>query len=269
MSSRPAKRPRSNTATDAVDPSKLPSLVNSIDSRTTANLLITAAKAYPDIASLIQQEADRLAAIERAKVVDFDYLSNSAWRTLNVTYDRMKDSHAFEMAGEAARDVEGCFEEIQRDCSENASFKTKENALETLRKIGKSICLSVGVIPREIRKDYRFGGELVPVMLRIAESLTEEEAERLRPWCEDKLVELQGIASGHGIFEGLGEVIDLWGWDEEGEGEDEDAGSGDGKEEGEGESEDDDDEVGEDAYDESFVAGMMFQKRRQILGAAR
>lgn len=256
MSTRPAKRKRSNADTDAVDPSKLPELVNSLDPRTTAVLLITAAKAYPDIASLIQQEVDRIAAIERAKVVDFDYLSKSAWKTLNVTYDRMKDSHAFEMAGEAAREIEECFESIQRRCSKNASFKTKENALETLRKIGKSICLSVGVVPREIRKDYGSGGELVSVMLDIAKSLTEEEAERLRPWVDDKLVELQGIADGHCIFEDLGEVIELWVSDEEGENEDE--GGSDGNEEDEDESEDD-----EEAEDEMFVAGMMFQKRRE------
>lgn len=91
MSSRPAKRNRSEIDTDAVDPSKLPALIDSMDPRTIANLLITAAKAYPDIASLVQQEVDRIAAAERAKVLDFDYLSKSAWKTLNVTYDRMKD----------------------------------------------------------------------------------------------------------------------------------------------------------------------------------
>ena len=261
MSSRPAKRNRSEIDTDAVDPSKLPELVDSMDPRTTANLLITAAKAYPDIASLVQQEVDRIAAAERAKVLDFDYLSKSAWKTLNVTYNRMKDSHAFEMAGEATRDVEGCFETIQRRCPQTASFKTKENALETLRKIGKSICLSNGIIGHEVRKDYQSGGELVPVMFQIAESLTEDEAERLRPWCEDKLVELKRLADGYCIFEGLDEVIELWGWAEEGE--DEDEGSGDGNEEDEDESEDE-----EEAENEMFVAGMLYQKRRQRRGIA-
>lgn len=222
MSSRPAKRSRPDT--DAVDVSKLPELVNSIDPKTIAKLLIAAAKTYPDVAFLVQQEVDRITAAEGAKVLNFDYLSKSAWKTLNVTYDRLRDSHAFEMAGEAAGSIEGCIETIRTRCPNTASFKTKESALETLRKIGKSICLSSGVVPREIRKGYGSGGTLVPVMMDIAESLTDEEAERLRPWCDDKLVELQEIADGYCIFEDLGEVIELWGGEEEGE----DEGSSDG-----------------------------------------
>lgn len=125
-----------------------------------------------------------------------------------------------------------------------------------MRKIGKSICLSNGVIGHEVRKDYQVGGKLVPVMLHIAESLIEEEAERLRPWCDDKLVELKRIADGYCVFKGLDEVIGLWGWDEEGENE--------GNEEDEEESEDE-----EEAENETFVAGMRFQKRRQRLGYAQ
>lgn len=251
MSSRSAKRARSDTDTNAVDLSKLPELVDSIDPKIIASLLIMAAETYPDIASLIQREVDRIAAAEGAKILNFDYLSKSAWKTLNVTYDHLKGSHAYEMAGEAAESIGECFETIRTRCPKTASFKTKESALETLRKIGKSICLSNGVVSHEIRKDYYAGGELVPVMLDIAESLTDEEMERLRPWCDDKLVELRGIADGYCIFEDLGQVIELWGGDEEGE--DEDEGSSDvNEEDDEGESED-----REEIKDESFVAGML------------
>ncbi|KAF6235425.1 hypothetical protein HO173_006621 [Letharia columbiana] len=256
MSSRPAKRARSDTDTNAVDPSKLPELVDSIDPKTIASLLITAAKIYPEIASIVQREVDRIAATERTKVLDFDYLSKSAWKTLNVTYDRMKGSHAYEMAGEAAESIEACFETIRTRCPKTASFKTKESALETLRKIAKSICLSDGVVGHEIRQDYDSGGELVPVMLEIAESLTSEELERLRPWCDDKLIELQGIADSYCIFEDLGQVIDLWGGDEE----DEDQSSSDSNEEVESRSGDE-----EEVEDERFVAGMLAQKHFEIL----
>lgn len=258
MSTRPAKRARADTDSDAVDPSKLEELVDSIDSRTVANLLVAAGKAHPYIASSIQQEVDRIAAAERAKVLDFDYLSKSAWKTLNVTYNRLKDSHAYEMTGEAARSIDECFESIRARCPKNASFKTKESALETLRKIGKSICLSNGVVGHEIRIYYQDGGKLVPVMLDIAESLTDEELETLRPWCDDKLVELQGMAEGYCIFEDLGQVIDVW--DGDGEGEDESEDSIDGNEEDGGESGDE-----EEFEEESFVAGMWAQKHRRIL----
>ena len=253
MSNRPAKRARSDTDANANagDLSTLPELVDSISPKTIANLLITAAKTYPEIASLIQREVDRKAAAERIRVLDFDHLSKSAWKTLNVTYDRLRDSHAYEMTGEAAESIEECFETIRKHCPKNASFKTKENALETLRKIGKSICLSNGVVGHEIRKHYQWGGGLVPVMLDIAQSLTDEEMERLRPWCDDKLVELQGITGSYCIFEDLGEVIDLWDGDEESE----DECSSDANEDAQGQSRDIEEEE-----DERLVVGMQAQR---------
>lgn len=85
----------------------------------------------------------------------------------------------------------------------------------------------------EIRKHYQYGGELVPVMLAIAEGLTDEEAEMLRPWCDDKLVELQQLADGYCIFGDLGQVIGLWDGEEGDEDEDEDDGIGEDNEEDE------------------------------------
>ena len=55
----------------------------------------------------------------------------------------------------------------------------------------------------EIRRDHGSGGLIVPVIYDIAESLIYEERERLRPWRDDKLAELQGIANCHCIFEDL------------------------------------------------------------------
>lgn len=90
-------------------------------------------------------------------------------------------------------------------------------------------------------------------MFDIADSLTDEDMERLRlgPGCDEKLLELQGIAEGCCIFEDLGQVIELW--DEDEEGEDEDERSSDGNEE---EEEDE---------DERFVAGMLPRRHLEIL----
>lgn len=109
---------------DAIGFSKIPGLINSIDPNTIARLLITAAKTHPDIASLVQREVDSIAAAERAKVVDFDHLYQSVWETLNVTYDPLRDSHAYEMAGEATSKIEACIREIRTGCPNTASFKT-------------------------------------------------------------------------------------------------------------------------------------------------
>ena len=230
MSSRPAKRARSGTDTDTVDLSTIPELVDTIDPLSIAKLLVTAAQAHPDIASLVK----RSAAAKRAEVRNFNYLSSSAWKSLNV---RVKDSQAYEFAGIAAQSIEGCSHTIQQGCRKTTNFETKESALEALRKIGKSICLSEGRIGREIQDDIGLNEEFVSTMLSIAESLTEEEKEKMRPWCDDKLVELRGIAHEHSIFEDLDEVIDLWG-DEEEEEEEESEGAGypDGSEEVKGSS---------------------------------
>ena len=88
-------------------------------------------------------------------------------------------------------------------------------------------------------------------MLDIAQSLTYQELEQLEPWCNEKLVELQEIAHGYCIFEDLGEVIDLWGDDDEGEEEF----SGDGNEDLE-----DDSAAEQELEDEKLVTGMLIQK---------
>lgn len=61
MSSRPANYVRLNSDIDAVDPLKLRELINSIDQRTITRLLITAAKTYPDVSSLVRQEVNSIA----------------------------------------------------------------------------------------------------------------------------------------------------------------------------------------------------------------
>lgn len=138
----PAKRQRtSSNGASATDPhtlsrSQIEDLVVSLDSKTATDILVIAARSHSDIAALVKSEVEYLADIERNKVIDFDYLSKSAWKTLNVTYERLSGSHAYDLSGEASNEIEDCFTTIEDQCPASASFKTKENALETLRKIG-------------------------------------------------------------------------------------------------------------------------------------
>ena len=235
MSSRPAKRARSSSYTDAVDLATIPALVDTIDPDSIAELLVTAAQAHPDIASLVK----RTVAAERAKVYKFDYLSKSAWNSLNA---RVKDWQAYELAGEAAKSIEECVLTIRKGCHKTTSFRTKESGLETLRKIGKSICLSDGIIGREVRDDLGFDEEFVPTMLEIARSVTQEEKEKMRPWCDDKLVGLQELATDHSIFEELDEVINLWYEDEDEDDDEEDDDEEDDDEEDDNDEDDDEEE---------------------------
>ena len=77
------------------------------------------------------------------------------------------------MSGHAANDIEDCIKRIRKSCPKTASLKTKENALETLRKIRNSICLSIGVVGREIRKSYGCQATSISTILGTAESLTD------------------------------------------------------------------------------------------------
>ena len=195
MSTRAPKRPRAATNEDCppttsadspLNDAQIAALVQSLEPDAMRSLLTVAAQKYPAVADLVHVESIRLAKVEKEKVIDFDYLSKSAWRTLNVTYDRMRDSAAFQMSGEAYWEVKGCMKSIADRCPKAANFRTKKSALETLRKIGKSICLSDGVIGREVRQSFQSDHTLVDTMQRIAKSLSKEEAETLVPWCEEK-----------------------------------------------------------------------------------
>jgi hypothetical protein len=79
--------------------------------------------------------------------------------------------------------------------------------LETLRKIGKTIALSKDVVGHEVRIQFQSESCLEMTMLRIAKSMTREERARvLTDEFEEKLVELEGLAEDHCIFERLNDV---------------------------------------------------------------
>lgn len=226
-SARSVKRQRASTnsgpspPTAVFDYDRTNKRIESLDNVTIRLLLITAAKSDSSVDRLIENECEKQAAQERAIVRDFDYLSENVWETLNNTYADMRDSHAFEMVGEASESIEECFDIIRRDCPLTASFKTKDSALETCRKIGKAICLSNGAIGHEVRND-QWNDNVSKTMMPIVESLTESELESLRPWCNEKLVELSGIAESYAIFEDLQNVVDLFRVDDSNDSEDED-----------------------------------------------
>lgn len=144
----------------------------SLPSETTTSLLTAAAQTHPAVALLVQDEANRLAALEKQKVIDFDYLSELVWKMLNVTYARVSGSVAYDVSGDAVEKIEKCFDIIRENCPKGANFRTKESALETLRKIGKSICLCNGVIGREIRNYCVCGWELMSTMRAIVDELS-------------------------------------------------------------------------------------------------
>ena len=216
MSAPSTKRQRSSTndvANSIPAPPIAFSLISSFPKGKVLEILWAAALAHPDVADRIKNEH---AEIERARVISFDYLSKSAWKTLNVEYSRLSGSHQYQKAGEAEREVARCIKTIRRGCPIEASLGTKRNGLETLRKIGKSICLSsIDVLGHEVQKSFQYNNILDKAMRKIAKSLSKEERETIAfggsadKWIE-KLEELEKLSKDRCLFEGLKEVVGIF-----------------------------------------------------------
>ena len=126
------------------------------------------------------------------------------------------------------------------------NFGTKKNALETLRKIGKSICLGpADSLMREVRNIFAtFGGtQYVEGMKAIICSISEDDwfnwidSSGAVEW-KHKVQELVDLAEGYMMFQGLEKVSD---WME--------LGQRDGDSEKDSEDDDEDDEDDEDDDD--------------------
>lgn len=164
-----------------------------------------------------------------------------------MTYGKLKGIHQYELAGEALKAVIGCIETIRMGCSTYANYETKLNAVETLRKIGKTICMSGNdVVGREIIKAFKSETILEDTMLAIAQSMTDDERGKLLkdPWF-NKLWQLILLTFDHLIMDGLGDVLaplldESSDEEEEEEGEEEE----EDKEEEDKDDDDDDDDDG-------------------------
>lgn len=155
------------------------------------------------------------------------------------------------MASKVEAEIKRYIQIIRDGCAGHASFGTKENGLETLRKIGITIALSQGdVIANEVQKAFQRESTLEETIKEIIESMTEHEKEDLRwggnpegEWFE-KLVELEKLAASRCLFEGLEDVVSLLRGDEhdnDEEAEDSESADQDAPEEVEGEDSDDND----------------------------
>lgn len=204
-----AKRQRANTAGDsAVVPTKtaqnhnLEIAVEALDAATVRSLLLGAAQANEHLASLIREQHHALLQKESARAIKFDWLSKESWKELNVKYDDLKCSQQYDRAGDVSDAIRQHIKHIQYNVGPVSSWETKKSALGTLRKIGKSICLSSGVIPKEVRKHFYCDDSLVNTMVYVAQCMKPSERDMmLEVDCdgtsfENKLIELEALADG-------------------------------------------------------------------------
>ena len=221
------KRQRANTAgdfTDAAAPTKpalnhdLETAIDALDATIIRSLLLGAAQANEHLASLIREQHDALLLKQSAIVINFDWLSKESWKELNVKYDRLRGSKQYDRAGDVSDAIRENIEHIQHNVVAASSWGTKKSALGTLRKIGKSICLSSGVIPREVRNQLYCDDTLVNAMLYVAQCMKPSERDMmLEVDCdgtsfEEKLIELEALTEDI-LFEGLEKVRLMLGHD--------------------------------------------------------
>jgi hypothetical protein len=221
----PAKRQRANTAGDTLaapattaQNHDLETTIDALDVEIVRSLLLGAAQANESLASLIRELHDARLQKESARAINFDWLSKESWKELNVRYDHLRDSKQYDRAGDVSEAIRENIEHIQHNVMAASSWGTKKSALGTLRKIGKSICLSSGVIPKEVRKDLKCDDTLVNAMMHVTQCMKpSERGMMLEVDCdgtsfENKLIELEALADAI-LFAGLKEVRLLLGRD--------------------------------------------------------
>ncbi|MCJ1391275.1 hypothetical protein MMC18_004138 [Xylographa bjoerkii] len=196
------KRKRADTAgvaQPAPTANKHLQAILSLPDATIAGLLLHAAGQHPDVAANIAAAVERVTAqndahAESARVIDFDHYSKTAWRAINLQYKSMKGSYQYNASCGVQDDVVGCIEDIRKQCPAGVSYGTKKSALETLRKIGKTVCLSGGdVIGHEVQKGFHMETCLEDTMGTLG----------------GRMEELVELSKGHCVFETLDEVVAL------------------------------------------------------------
>lgn len=164
---------------------------------------------FGPLALAIDGEHARITHRERTRAVNFDHYSKSAWYEMNQKYAKLSGSRQYDAAGDAQSAVADMLNTILEKTKEHSSYPTKKSAVETMRKIFKSLLLANDVVGHEIRKDC---WDWDNKFLRVLGKFTEEDLQRLATeddgaWVE-KLREVVGLANGYCILEKLQESLD-------------------------------------------------------------
>ncbi|KAJ5979591.1 hypothetical protein N7481_006889 [Penicillium waksmanii] len=244
-----AKRARANTAGD--DHTQLAEIsvptqeqLKILKTDRVVELLQMASMKHVDVNAMVLTAIQSAQEEQRNRVIDFDYHSKSIWKTINVTYRSMKGSRQYDIAFDVAGEISSTISSIAAQCVEYPNPRNRRSGLETLRKIGKTICLSSNdTLGHEVQQQFQSDPCLENAMCDIVSEMSSQERDDI---CNEamgseslfaKLEELEKLAESYCVFEGLGEVLDLI----KGDGEEDEGGSEDESEE-EGYDEDEDED---------------------------
>ncbi|KAJ5621904.1 hypothetical protein N7528_005136 [Penicillium herquei] len=275
----PTKRARANTAGEDLKPNNVieesqqqateqphqkptDQEMKLLNSTIIKELLTKAADMHPDVNTLVWDAIRRVQEQHRQRVINFDHYSSSVWKQINVTYRSMRGGKQYEMAWEVVGDVVATITTISGQCDEFSSPQTRKNGLSVLRKIGKTICLSSNdTLGHEVQKQFQSDPSLERGMYDIVSAMSVEERQSIVDDVDtanglwSKMKELQQLAEGYCVFEGLWKVMSLLSGDKNHEGFDDDIDDDDDDEDEDDDDTDDDmeGEFGEDGnedYDE-------------------
>ena len=188
--------------------------IGGLDDNSITELLLLAVQENPGfdqkiLEKRLSQETEKIQS-ERAKVKDFDRYSKTVWRELNITYRDASGPAQYDSSSDAVAYIEKCVEEISQSVVEYSSYGTKRSAIETLRKIGKSICLSGDELGRQVKKQFQWNFCLQDAMNHVVQSMTADEKAEMKMLNGgqflDKLEELIDLSEDLCIFEGLEDV---------------------------------------------------------------
>ncbi|KAF2872298.1 hypothetical protein BDV95DRAFT_569443 [Massariosphaeria phaeospora] len=170
----------------------------------------------PAVAVRLRLAYEKIVQRERARVQSFDFHSKEIWHILNRKYASLSGSKAYNISGEVLHDITETIQGISDQAGAlHSSFGTKQSGLETLRKIGKTICLgSNDTLGHEVLKMFGQGETaLEDAMESIVQTMSDDERLKMcdvndgRSTFLDKMEELRELADDHCVFEGLAGVI--------------------------------------------------------------
>ncbi|KAF2662257.1 hypothetical protein K491DRAFT_773373 [Lophiostoma macrostomum CBS 122681] len=186
------------------------------DGQSVRALLLLAAQKDTQIAASIKLRYEVIALRRRTRILNFDHNSKDVWYTLNKKYRSLSGSKACDIAGEVFHEICDIIREIGDEASAaQTSFGTKQSGLETLRKIGKTICLSSNdTLRHEVQEQFSHCETcLEDAMESIVGRMTANERDTMcqvddgRSTFLEKLRELQELGDAHCVFDRLGRVV--------------------------------------------------------------
>lgn len=181
---------------------------------TVQDLLVHAATKDASTALTIRDLYNKHVQRQRAKIIDFDRYSKVVWHTIHPRFPQSRDSEQDDVVFEVLRDVTQIITKIGDKASAKfTSFATKRSGLETLCKIGKTICLSDYGLGYEVRKQFEHETALEDAMIDIVFTMNDEERVEMcavsdgRSTFLQKMELLRRFGGECGLFDGLGRVL--------------------------------------------------------------